>query len=92
MAERKKECCVECGGPDVVREIEDYTFPYAPSPDTVDLTVKVPVYKCQNPGCGFQWLNWEAEQIMDNHIKEVEKTLNIDTKTINGHKKEQEDQ
>jgi len=60
--------CAECNSPDVVREVKDYTYPYGIGNKQVKITSKVPVYCCLS--CGFQWINYETEEIMDKDIAE----------------------
>lgn len=64
--------CGECGGTDISRSMKDHTFPYG-HPVSVALTVEIPVYKCNDEECNFQWYNWEAEEIMDEYIKQWKK-------------------
>ncbi len=68
--EEVENSCAECGCEDVSKSMEDYTFPYG-NPVSVDLTVEVPVYKCE--GCGYQWMNYEAGDIMDAYVEEWKK-------------------
>lgn len=65
--------CGMCGGFDTTKTREDYTFPYGRSgPEQVELTVEVPVYKCNNGECGFQWMNWEAGEVIDAYVEQWE--------------------
>ena len=70
MSNKFSYSCPECDYQTIIKEIEDHTFPYGASPNTIYLTIKIPIYKCQNPNCGFQWYDWEAEVIMDAEIEQ----------------------
>ena len=67
--EPKKEWCPECGCEEVTKTTEPYTFPYG-HPESVELTVDVPVYSCSKSECGFRWMNWEAEVVIDAFIEQ----------------------
>ncbi len=61
--------CGMCGGFNTTKSREDYTFPYGiAGPEQVELTVEIPVYKCEE--CGFQWMNWEAGEIIDAYVEQ----------------------
>ena len=57
--------CPHCGESKVTRRMDDHEFKYGQT----KMTVKVPVFRCERSVCtGPQWMNWESEEIMEEHI------------------------
>jgi len=60
--------CAECGSEHVATSNEEYKFPYFSSNDSVELSTKVPVRKCED--CGFRYLDKAAEKLCHDKICE----------------------
>lgn len=65
--------CGECGSENVKKETRLHKFPYDVGKDEVVISVHVPVYFCRS--CGFAFLNYEAEEIIDKTISDYRKAI-----------------
>src|SRR5712671_6232148 len=53
--------CAECGERTARRTFKDERFSYGSGEEEVELTARVPVWKCD--ACGFQYTDGEAEEV-----------------------------
>ncbi len=69
--------CPQCESLDTVCEIYEDSFQFGAQDDDPDstanvplITVDVPLYRCINANCGFEWFDWKAETIKDAAVRE----------------------
>ena len=69
--------CAMCGSDNTHEWIESQDFPYGCEPETIMLTVDVPVIYCENEECGFMFTDYRSEDIRTAAVLEHEQKQGI---------------